>query len=115
MNMQKPARRCGKPAPDKLVFDTGVRVLCTKEISKHGWHTGDHKGHHTVIGLGKTTVTWSQGAEYRPTKQPPVIELGGSGGALKGGVRTGTIRCTCPEWFSRNGGRLHHTLCDVAR
>lgn len=100
-------RRCGQRAPEILVGSLGP-LHCSKEVSKYGWHEGDHKAFLVKAGIGRTTVAWKQGPEYQPKRQPPVVELPR---AIASELEH--TRCACPEWWKNQGAKYHRAPCRI--
>lgn len=113
--MQKPPKLCGTLVPDRLLPRSVGELKCSKEVSKHGWHTGDHKTHYIVGLVGRVTIAWKQGPEYRPAQQPPLVDVRAfQVPVLTGGLTVSSLRCRCPEWWLKTGSKHHRAPCGLA-
>lgn len=107
-----PQRICRARAPEALSGDLGP-FFCSREVTKKGVHTGDHRAHKTVVGVGRLNVLWKQDGVV--SVGPPVITLPSVGGDVlnpRKRYRPEGVRCQCPaHWV---GQHLHYPGCPLA-
>lgn len=102
-------KRCGDLVPPALAGGLGPKV-CSLEVGKNGLHAGDHKAHKTIPHVGRITWKWKN-RNPAPFSQPPVINLPlHTNDYLTGQVRK-KPSCSCPDWWSEQGQKMHHSPC----